>query len=106
MDWAIYGALIVGGLAVAGAAAHLTLRVREGWRALKRLRRELAAALGELADRADRTGTIAEQIAKRPELGQSLGRLRLSLARFAVLRQALDEVDDSLTRVTAVYPRK
>jgi hypothetical protein len=106
MDWAVYAALIVAALAVAAAIAFLVVRILQGWRALKRFRRHLAKSLTDLADGAERTGEIVERISDQSELEQSLGRLRLGLARFNVLRAAVDEVTDSLTRVTAVYPRK
>jgi len=38
--------------------------------------------------------------------GQRLLRLRVSLAQLAVLREALDEVQDGVGRVAAVVPRK
>jgi hypothetical protein len=106
VDWAIYGALIAAFLAVAGAVAFLVVRVLRGWRTLKRLRRHLARALGDLAASAERTGEIVEGLGDQQELQSTLARLRVTLAKFGVLRTALDEVDDSLKRVTAVYPRK
>ena len=45
MDWTIYGALILGGIAVLAAAAFLVVRVLQGWRTLKRFRRHLARVL-------------------------------------------------------------
>src|SRR3954471_24653360 len=47
-DWAIYVALIVGFLAVAGAVALLVVRALAGWRSLKRLRRGIARELERL----------------------------------------------------------
>ena len=106
VDWAVYGALIAAALAVAGAIVLLVVRILQGWRALKRFRRHLGRTLRALADKADHTGVIVERISDQRELESSVGRLRLTLAQFSVLRAAVGEVDDSLRRVTAVYPRK
>ena len=106
MDWAVYGALIAGFLAIAAGIAFLTVRVLQGWRTWKRARRHLAHALAELVATADRTGEIVERISDQRELEHTVAHLRVGLAKFAVLRAAVDEMSESLTRVTAVYPRK
>ena len=106
MDWAIYAALIVAVLSVAGAAAFLAVRSLQGWRALKRFRRHLARSLADLASSAEHTGEIVERISDQTPLEQSLARLRVTLAKLAVLRAAVGEVDDSRRVVTAFYPRK
>ncbi|MES1247064.1 MAG: hypothetical protein ABUS54_05255 [Actinomycetota bacterium] len=106
MDWAVYGALIVGFAAVCAAAAFLTVRALQGWRQLKRTRRHLAKSLAHLADTAGHTGEIVERISDQSELEGSLARLRVALRQLNILRAAIDEVADSLGRVTAVYPRK
>jgi len=106
VDWAIDGALIFGGIAVVAAAALLAVRALQGWRALKRFRRHLGRSLHDLADKAEHTGEIVEHVSDQRELENALARLRRTLATFAVLRAAADEVTQSLTRVTAVYPRK
>ena len=106
MDWAVYGALIAGAAAVTGAAAYLALRALHGWRTFKQFRRQLARDLEALAATADHTGEIVERISDQSALEGSLARLRVALRVLAVLREAVDEVQASLTRVTAVYPRK
>ena len=106
MDWAVYSALIVGALAMLGAAAFVVVRSLQAWRDFKRFRRHLARELDALAEAGERTAEAAERATDSAELTASLARLRLTLTRFAVLREALDEVTDSVTRVTAVYPRK
>jgi hypothetical protein len=105
MDWVVYGALIAGFLAIAAGVAFLTVRILQGWRTWKRARRHLARSLATLAATADRTGDIVEQISDQRELEAALARLRVALARLNVLRAAVDEVGDSVRRVTAVYPR-
>ena len=106
VDWAIYGALIFGGISVVAAAVFVVVRALQGWRTLKRFRRHLRRSLQELADKAEHTGEIVERVSDQRELQDSLADLRVGLAKVAVLRTAVDEVSESLTRVTAVYPRK
>jgi hypothetical protein len=107
MDWTIYGALIVGAIALTWGAAHVAIRCLRAWRDFKRFRRHLAKSLQALADSADATSRTAERVAgDQTALESSLGRLRVALAQFNVLLAALDEVGDTFRRVTAVYPRK
>ena len=106
VDWAIYGALIFGGIPVLAAASFVVVRALQGWRTLKRFRRHLGRSLQELADKAEHTGEIVERVSDQRELENTLAHLRVGLATFAVLRTAVDEVSDSLTRVASVYPRK
>ncbi len=106
VDWTIYGALIAGFLAVSGATALLVVRVLHGRRMLKRFRRHLAKELRRLADLGEHTVEKVETATDTADLDESLGRLRVTLARFAVLQAALDEATDAVTRVTAVYPHK
>ena len=106
MDWAVYGALIAGILVFLAAAALFAVRALHGWRALKRARRHLARSLEHLAATADHTGEIVERISDQRELEGSLARLQVAVRQLNVLRAAVDEVTDSVGRVTAVYPRK
>jgi cytochrome c biogenesis protein ResB len=106
VDWTVYGALIAGFLAVSGTLAFLVVRVLQAWRALKRLRRHLAKELDRLADLAEQTADKVAAATDAAELTESLTRLRVTLARFAVLREALDESTAVFARATALYPRK
>ena len=106
MDWTIWTALIVGALAVLGALAYLAVRILQGWRSFKRFRRHLAKELGRLADAGERAAEAAARATDTTDLDQSVRRLRVTLARFAVLREALDEATGAVGRLTAVYPRK
>jgi hypothetical protein len=105
-NWAIYGALIVGFVAGSAAIALLAVRALTAWRALKRLRGGVARALERLADlgelTADKLGTATDATKLEP----SLSRLRVDLARLAVLREAIDEVQDLFGRVAWIVPRK
>jgi uncharacterized protein YjiS (DUF1127 family) len=106
VDWAVYAALIVGGLAVAAAAVLVVVRSLRAWRDFKRFRRQLGRELDHLADAGERTAEAAERATDSAELTASVGRLRGSLGRLAVLRAALDEATGTVTRFTALYPRK
>jgi hypothetical protein len=106
VDWAIYGALIAGFLAVAGAIAFLVVRTLQAWRTFKRLRRHLSRELEELAASGQRTADAAARASDTARLQASLAHLRRTLAEFAVLRQAIDEASGTFGRFAAVYPRK
>ncbi len=105
-DWAIYGALIVGFLAGAGAIALAAVRVLQAWRMFKRLRRGIGRELERLADLGEATATKLETATDTAKVERSLTQLRHDLARFAVLRHALDEAQDTFKRFALVYPRK
>ena len=105
-DWAIWAALVLGTVAGIPALALLVVRSLEVWRALRQTRRAVVGGLDEFAAQA---GAIADRLAAAgdtAELQESVGRLRVSLARLDVLRAALDEVDGTVGRVTAYLPRK
>ena len=105
MDWAIYGALLVGALAMAGAIALLVVRSLRAWRDVKRFRRHLGKELDRLADLGEQTVQKLETATNTAELDEHLSHLRVTLARFAVLRASLDESLDTFRRLGAVYPR-
>jgi hypothetical protein len=105
-DWLVYGALILGFLAVSAALARLAIRVLRAWRAVKPVRRRVAAELDRLAALGDEAAGKAARAADTTRLQAGLDELRVTLARFAVLRAAVDEATDAAARVAAVYPRK
>ena len=106
VDWAIYAALAVGFLAVTAGLVFLVVRALTAWRAFKRLRRHLNRELGRLADLSEHTAESAARALDTSELDASLARLRVALARFALLREAIDETTGTFGRFAAVYPRK
>ena len=106
VDWTIWTALIVGGPAVLAALGYLGVRILQGWRTVKRFRRHLGKELAQLADAGERTAEAAARATDTTELDRSLSRLRITLARFTVLREALDEATGAAGRLAAVYPRK
>jgi len=106
-DWAIWAALI---LVVAAGIASLTLLVRHSlnaWRAVRDVGGEIVDGLDDFTAKAEE---VADKIAAADdgtaEVQESLGRLRLSLARLAVLREAIDEADHLFGGVAAAVPRK
>src|SRR5581483_5043202 len=100
-DWLVYAALIVGALAVAGALALLAVRVLRAWRDFKRVRRHIFRELDLVAEKAEATLDKIDSATDTGELDASLERLRGSLARLALLREAVDEA----TSFTALIPR-
>ena len=105
-DWAIWAALILGTAAGIAALVLLVVRSLEAWRALREARRSIVGGLDAFAAQAEAVAAKLATADETAELQESLGRLRLSLARLAVLRAAIDEVDDVFGRVVAVVPRK
>jgi len=101
-NWAIYGALLAAAPLVAGAFALLVVRVLQGWRDVKRLRRHLFRDLDRLFERVETFTEKATNVADTSRLESSFTRLRESLARLAVLRAAFDEA----TAFTTLIPRK
>jgi len=106
VDWAVYAALIVAGLAVVAAAAFVVIRSLQAWRDFKRFRRQLGHELDHLADAGERTAAAAERATDSADLSASVGRLQRSLGRLAVFRSALADATGTVTRFTALYPRK
>jgi 3-deoxy-D-manno-octulosonic-acid transferase len=105
-DWAVWGALILGALAIGGGIAFLVVRALQGWRDFKRARRHLFKALDDLAAKGEQTADKAASLGDTAELEESVGRLRRSLAQLAVLREAMDEAQETVGRFAFVMPRK
>jgi hypothetical protein len=106
VDWTIYGTLIAGFVAIAAGLGFLAVRLLDTWRTFKRFRRRLGKELDRVSELADTASDKAARSGEQPKLEASLRRLRVALTQLAVLRDALDEVDDTFGRVVAVYPRK
>jgi hypothetical protein len=103
-DWAIWAALVLGTGAGIAALALLVVRSLEARRAFEQTR---GAVVGGLDASAAQAGAVADKLAASggtADLQESVGRLRVSLARLDVLRAALDEVDGTAGRVTAFRP--
>ena len=105
-DWAIWGAVISAGVAGIGALALVALRTRQAWRGAKETRRDVVGALDALAAAGEATADKVAAAGDTVELQEKLGRLRVTLARFAVLRSAIDEAQETFGRITAVVPRR
>ena len=105
-DWAIWAALVLGTVAGIAAFGLLVMRSLETWRAFKQTRRAVVGCLDEFAVQAGAVADKLDAAGNTAELQESVGRLRVSLARLDVLRAALDEVDGTVGRVTAYLPHK
>jgi len=101
-DWLVYAALSLGVLAVLAALVLLAVRVLQAWRSFKRLRRHVFKELDRVAEKAEAEVDTMESVSDTEELDRSLSKLRVSLAKLAVLRAAWDEA----TAFTALIPRK
>jgi hypothetical protein len=106
MDWAIWTGLAVAVLAPVYAGVVLARHIGVARRALRSYQREV----GNELDRVEAAIATTEQaVARANDAGRlegSLGRLYVALARLEVLRAAFAEASGSLSRVTAVVPRK
>jgi hypothetical protein len=105
-DWAIWGALLVAGLAGIAALALFAMRAWNAWRDVRDRRTDGLRRLDEFARKAEAVADRLQTAGNTAELQSSRERLRVSLAKLAVLQAALDEVDGTLGRVTAYVPRK
>ena len=104
MLWISLGVVLV---SLTGGALYVFMRVRSLWRAFKSFTAAVDGLMRELTASLDRLSANAEALgSETPKLEAALGRLRHSLARAAVLRAAMRDVQDSFGRLTAVYPRK
>jgi hypothetical protein len=105
-DWAIWAGLVLGTTAGIAALALLVVRSLEAWRAFQQTWGAVVEGLDAFAAQA---GAVADKLAAAgdtAELLESVGRLRVSLARLDVLRAAIDDVDGTVGRVTAYLPHK
>ena len=106
-EWAIWAALILVAGAGTAALALLVQRSLKAWRALRDTGGAILSGLDDFTAKAE---AVADRIAAADngsaEVQESLGRLRVSLARLAVLRAAIDDVDHMFGRVAAEVPHK
>lgn len=99
--------LAVALVVVVASVVYSTRKGLEVFRGVKRLG-------GAVSSEVERIEQVSAQIERHlalaaesgSRLDAKLAELRRSQARLNVLRSAIDEVRDSLGRVTAVYPRK
>src|SRR5438552_12479252 len=95
------------GVGVIAATAGLVVAVRAGldaWRAFRGSARAASDALADLSSKLERLAASAPT--HGPQLQKSSARLSTSLARFPVLRSALDEATDAVAPLRLLYPRK
>ena len=104
MLWAVWVALAIGVIAVCVGAARAGRQALGAFRALRRLQREVTPELDAVTRSAER---LAARSTDGPAaLEPALARFSRSQAQLAVLLAAVQEVRDSVERVTAFYPRK
>jgi hypothetical protein len=103
MLWAVWVGLAIGVLAVAFGIYRAVRQLIGVFRALRGLRNETARGLDELVRSTERLAQHPDAAAK---LQPALARFARDRARLNVLLAAVDDVRDSVGRVTAVYPRK
>ena len=100
-------ALAVAIVAVVASSIYVTLKGLEAFRGAKQLSGTVSSELERIEEA---SGQIEEHLLRAAESGSKLeaelDRLRRSRARLNVLLSAIDEVRDSIGRVTAVYPSK
>jgi hypothetical protein len=95
------------GVAVVALAAGFVVALRAGLDAWRAFRGSLGAASEALGDLGVRLERLARSMPTHgPQLERSRARLDVSLARFAVLRSAIDEARDTVSPLTILYPRK
>jgi hypothetical protein len=105
-DWAMWAALVLATVAGIAAFALLVVRSLEAWRAFNQTQEAVVGGLDAFAVEAEAVADKLAAAGHTAELQESVGRLRVSLARLDVLRAALDEVDGTVGRVTAYLPHK
>ena len=105
--WLFWLSLLASVIAVIASLVFTTRRGIQLFRDLRRFSGSTAAALDEVArssEQIERHLALAD--ASRSRLDASLARLRVSQARLNVQRAAIDDVRDSLERLTSFRPRK
>jgi hypothetical protein len=95
------------GVFVVATTVGLVVAARAGLGAWRAFGNSMRAASDSLADLSAKLERLADSVPTHgPQLERSSGRLKVSLARFAVLRSALDEATDAVAPLRLLYPRK
>jgi hypothetical protein len=95
------------GVFVVASAVGLFVAGRAGLHAWRTFRGSMHATSDALADLSRKLERLAASAPTHgPQLERSRARLDVSLARFAVLRSALDEATDAVAPLRLLYPRK
>jgi hypothetical protein len=94
-------------LATTVGSVYVFLRFRRFWRTFKSFVSALDGTFQSLSRSLEQLSGNAEAFgSETPKIEASLKQLRRSLARAAVLRAAVQDAQDAVGRLTAVYPRK
>ncbi len=103
----VWASLAVAILLSAYGAVVVFRHGRALWRDLTRTAQALGAALDDVSRKAELAAAKADSLeAVGARVEPETAKLRTSLARLAVLRAAVGDVQHAVGRVTAVYPRK
>ena len=103
----VWIALAFAVLASVLAAVFAFKRMRMAWRGLRSLRQETVASLQRITQTAADVAEKATRVSDRTaELDQALARLQESRRRLGILTDELADVQASVGRITAFYPRK
>ena len=95
------------GIAVVAVTVGIVVAARSGVRAWRAFRSSMRVASDALADLSAKLERLADSAPTHgPQLERSRARLEGSLARFAILRSALDEATDAVAPLRLLYPRK
>jgi hypothetical protein len=95
------------GVFVVASTAGLVVAARAGLGAWRTFRGAARAASDELADLSSKLERLADSAPTHgSQLERSRAGLEVSLARFAILRSALDEATDAVAPLRLLYPRK
>ena len=92
-DWVVWGALAVAICSAIAAMVLVLARVRDVLRSLKSLNARAVESLRALEAKAELAAAKLESATDMRELQASVARLRRSLARLAILRAAIAEVE-------------
>ena len=95
------------GIAVVAVTVGIVAAARAGLDAWRAFRGSMGAASDALADLSGKLERLADSAPTHgPQLERSRTRLEVSLARFAILRSALDEATDAVAPLRLLDPRK
>jgi hypothetical protein len=101
--WIALGVLVV---AVVGGAGLVFVRARAFMRAFRTFSADTSEELRRLTRRLDQLARESRSLdPHRGRLDASVERLRVSVARLDILRAAVDDVNDTISRFRVFYQR-
>jgi hypothetical protein len=107
IEVAVWIALAVAIIAVAGASAVLVVRVLRTWRDVRRTGRVLAAGVSEIAARVGATAAGISRLGEQPmRAGAAVEQLEESLGELAVLQAELSRARAAFAGFRGTVPAK